>query len=83
MMWDLDPKWADQEITEALIMSYVQKRGQIFQGNVMDKTTLIKAMENPEENYHIIVRVGGFSARFVNLGRECQTEIINRYDYAG
>ncbi|MBQ0105408.1 MAG: hypothetical protein KBT47_05165, partial [Armatimonadetes bacterium] len=50
-------------------------RGQIFQGNVMDKTTLIKAMENPEENYHIIVRVGGFSARFVNLGRECQTEM--------
>ena len=55
--------------------------GHIFQGNVINKNMLVKALENPEENQHIIVRVGGFSARFVTLSKACQEEIIKRYDY--
>ncbi|MBQ7256804.1 MAG: hypothetical protein IJS60_03835 [Abditibacteriota bacterium] len=62
-------------------MSYVQKGGHIFQGNVMNKQMLVEALKKPEENQHIIVRVGGFSARFVTLSKACQKEIIEKYEY--
>ena len=81
MMWDLDPNLVNQKNLEAIILSYVQKGGHIFQGNVINKKMLTDALENPEENQHIIVRVGGFSARFVTLSKACQKEIIERYEY--
>ena len=42
---------------------------------------LVEALKKPEENQHIIVRVGGFSARFVTLSKACQKEIIEKYEY--
>ena len=39
---------------------------------------LKKAQENPGDYLHLIVRVGGFSAHFVDLDRSVQDDIINR-----
>lgn len=36
------------------------------------------AMERPEDYPNLLVRVGGFSARFVELPRDVQMEILNR-----
>ena len=51
----------------------------IFQGNTTDVAELEAALERPEEYHHLIVRVGGFSARFVSLSAAVQREIIDRY----
>lgn len=40
-----------------------------------------EAMEHPEKYANLIVRVGGFSERFVNLSPETQQEILSRTLY--
>lgn len=77
-MWDFDNAWANEEIIAALLHVFTEQGGQIFQGNTTSVADLIKAKENPEEYGHIVVRVGGYSARFSSLPPEMQEEIINR-----
>ena len=48
---------------------------------VTDRGELERAMEKPEEYGHVIVRVGGYSERFINLPRDIQTEVIARTLY--
>ena len=61
-----------------LLKTFIEKGGQIFQGNTTPLEDLLKAKENPEMYQHLIVRVGGYSARFVNLDPKLQDDIINR-----
>jgi len=82
-MWDLDPSLATPEIVKSLFLTFFEQGGQIFQGNVTDVEELKKAQLNPEQNKHIIVRVGGYSARFVTLRKENQDEIIARLRHKG
>jgi formate C-acetyltransferase len=77
-MWDFDSSWATEEVISAIIKTFIQNNGQIFQGNTSSLQDLISAQKNPDEYSHLIVRVGGYSARFVNLSTELQNEIINR-----
>ena len=77
-MWDLDPCLATPEIVSSLFTSFFEQGGHIFQGNVTDVEELKKALEAPEQYKHLIVRVGGYSARFVTLRRDLQDDIINR-----
>ena len=77
-MWDLDQSLALPHIVQPLYMTFFEQGGQIFQGNVSSVDDLLKAQQNPEGYNHLIVRVGGFSARFVRLNRDLQNEIINR-----
>lgn len=78
-MWDLDPAWATDEIIETIFTVFFQKGGQILQGNVISADTLRHAQSHPEEYPDLVVRVGGFSARFVNLPHTVQDEIIERH----
>jgi formate C-acetyltransferase len=77
-MWDLDTSIATPEIVSALFMTFFEKGGHIFQGNVTDVEELRRAKAAPEQYGHLMVRVGGYSARFVNLRPDLQEEIINR-----
>lgn len=45
---------------------------------IYDSDLLKKAQENPEQYADVIVRVWGFSAKFVDLSREMQDHIIHR-----
>jgi len=45
---------------------------------VVSRDDLENAMKEPEKYQNLIVRVGGFSARFVELNRQVQLDIINR-----
>jgi len=78
-MWDLDPQWATPETTKAILKTFVQLGGQIYQGNATEVSELVRAKENPQDFPNLFVRVGGFSARFVTLGPELQDEIIARH----
>ena len=49
---------------------------------VIGKDDLIKAKEHPEKYQNLIVRIGGFSARFVELDPIVQEEIIRRTTFA-
>jgi formate C-acetyltransferase len=49
-----------------------------IQFNVVDKQTLLKAQDYPQEYADLIVRVAGFSAYFVDLSRGLQDHIIAR-----
>jgi choline trimethylamine-lyase len=48
------------------------------QFNVIDQEKLIRAQKNPEEYRGLLVRVAGYTAYFVELGKDVQDEIIGR-----
>jgi formate C-acetyltransferase len=77
-MWDMDPSWATTEVISAIIKVFTENGGQILQGNTTDVSELIRAQKNPELYKNLIVRVGGFSARFVLLSKALQDDIISR-----
>lgn len=83
MMWDIDSSWAKPEFVRPVMESFVELGGQVFQGNVISIEKLREAQVNPAEHADLIVRVGGFSARFTTLDKSFQEEIINRHKYSG
>jgi len=52
------------------------------QFNVISPETLRAAQQRPAEHQDLLVRVAGYSARFVTLSREVQDAIIARTSYA-
>ena len=77
-MWDFDSSWANETIIAALLKTFCDKNCQIFQGNTTPLEELLDAQKNPDAHQNLIVRVGGYSARFVNLSQALQNEIISR-----
>ena len=49
---------------------------------VVNQDDLKAAMEEPDKYAHVLVRLGGWSARFIDLERDIQDEIIRRTFYA-
>jgi len=70
-----------REQTMDLIDTYFDKGGAQLMITAVNRGDLEQAMEHPEEYPNLLVRVGGFSARFVELDREIQLEILNRTLY--
>ena len=48
------------------------------QFNVVSQERLLEAQMHPEENRDLLVRVAGYTAFFVELGKEVQDDIIAR-----
>ena len=48
------------------------------QFNVIDSKKLLAAQKNPEEYKGLLIRVAGYTAYFVELGKDVQDEIIGR-----
>ncbi|MFC1534050.1 pyruvate formate lyase family protein [Thermodesulfobacteriota bacterium] len=62
-----------------LIETYFRDyNGYQIQWNIEDRDVYLEAKANPEEYKNLIVRVGGFSAYFVELDPVLQDEIIQR-----
>jgi trans-4-hydroxy-L-proline dehydratase len=82
-MWDFDPAWINQELLQNLMTTFFDLGGQMFQGNTsVDVAELMRAKEDPRSYEHLIVRVGGFSARFAYLTPDLQDDIIKRYRHS-
>jgi pyruvate formate-lyase/glycerol dehydratase family glycyl radical enzyme len=62
----------------ALLRAYGRVGGTALQVNVVDRDTLRAAQADPETYRNLLVRVTGYNAYFVALGREIQDEIIAR-----
>ncbi len=65
----------------ALLDVYFGSGGAQAMITVVNRGDLENAMKEPEKYRHVFVRVGGFSARFVDLPRDVQLEILNRTLY--
>ena len=66
----------------ALLRAYGKVGGTCLQVNVIDAATLREAQEHPDEYRNLLVRVTGYNAYFVGLGKEIQDEIIARESHA-
>lgn len=62
----------------ALLTPYFKRGGMQVQVNVLDRETLIKAREFPEQFPNLLVRVSGYSAYFGDLSDVMKNEIIQR-----
>jgi formate C-acetyltransferase len=65
----------------AMIRGYFELGAFHVQFNVLSTETLRDAQQHPENYQDLLVRVAGYSTRFVNLSREVQEAIIARTTY--
>ena len=65
----------------ALLKTYFTLGGQQLQPTVVSTEVLKAAQKNPEPYRNIIVKVGGYSAYFTDLGKEIQDEVISRTEH--
>lgn len=70
-----------RELVKALLLTYFRNGGQQAMINVLSRGALEEAMREPEKHQNLMVRVGGFSARFVTLSPDVQREIASRTLY--
>ncbi len=61
-----------------LIRTFIKREGWHIQFNIHSAEELQAALEKPEEHKNLLVRVGGYSAYFIDLPRELQAEIVHR-----
>jgi formate C-acetyltransferase len=66
----------------ALLRAYGKVGGTCLQVNVIGADTLREAQKHPQEYHNLLVRVTGYNAYFVGLGKEIQDEIIARESHA-
>jgi formate C-acetyltransferase len=62
----------------AMLRAYFKQGGQQVQFNVLSDETLRAAQKDPEAYKDLVVRVSGYSAYFVDLGKPVQDDIIAR-----
>lgn len=62
----------------SLVRGYFERKGMHVQFNVVDRQTLLDAQAHPEQYKDLVIRVAGYSAHFIKLGREVQDNIIAR-----
>ena len=63
----------------SLLKAYTERGGTALQINILDAATLREAQKRPDEYRNLLVRVTGYNAYFVTLGKEIQDEMIARH----
>lgn len=69
-------------VMSALFGTYMKKGGMQLQVNVVDAETLKEAQVIPEKYRSLCVRVTGYSAFFVEMGKKAQNELIERTEHS-
>lgn len=71
----------DGIMVKSVLKTYFENGGTQAMISVVSKNDLEQAMIHPEKYANLFVRVGGFSARFVELEKAVQREIVSRTLY--
>ena len=69
------------EKVKLVIRTFLEHNGNQMNLMVIGRDDLINAKKHPEEYQNLIIRIGGFSARFVELDSVVQDELIARTTY--
>ena len=67
-----------QEKLVQLIRTFIKRDGWHIQFNIHSAEELQDALEHPDKHKNLLVRVGGYSAYFIDLPKVLQAEIVHR-----
>lgn len=78
-----DTKEQSLEILHTLVLTAKEKGFNMINISIYDVNILKEAQKHPEQYEDVIIRVWGFSARFIDLCREMQDHVISRVEHLG
>jgi len=67
-----------KEKFKSFLRGYSKNGGTALQINILDAEVLKDAQKHPKDYRHLLVRITGYNAYFVSVGKELQDEIIAR-----